>query len=113
MKIHQFVINADLSSSLPEYLQANIEYLHTYQSVDTFLLTGEEYRYRTNSYQSYYVIVRKEQATTFVEVNCGGGGDGFFGFSLGSEDAFVLKVKALIEEYCREQSISFAETEVR
>ncbi|MCU0434122.1 MAG: DUF6054 family protein [Bacteroidia bacterium] len=113
MRISQFNIQAAVFQEICEALVSEIMHLHTYQSGDTFLLAGEEYRLRTNSYQSYYVAVRRDASSVFVEVNCGGGGEGIFRISWGSEHAFISVVRDLVTNFCEHHGIDFEEVEVR
>ncbi len=112
MKVTQFTIQSDVFDELAKHLSAEIEHKHTYRSADTVLLAGEEYRFRTNSAQFYYIAVRRDAGNTFVEINCGGGGEGFWGITWGSETAFISSVSEKIYDFCKNQGCNFEENEV-
>jgi hypothetical protein len=57
----------------------------------------------------FLVIINRQN--DFIQINlvCGGGGEGVFSFSLGSETAYLNRTKKLLREYCEINKLVYEE----
>lgn len=101
--------NEELITGLYEQISFN------YRKVvnDVVILAGEEYRLRTNSNQFKLIIISAKPEHDYLEIDivCGGGGEGIFSFSWGSENAFVKKAKSIIRDFCGQYNLRYKEVD--
>lgn len=90
---------------LINHLNKKLNFSYSFQSTDTLVLAGEEYRFRTNSQQLYFFIFSTNESEMNIEITCGGGGGGIFNISLGSESAFLKEMNNLILKYCESNGV--------
>ena len=111
MEYSKLKITGTDANTLSEFITNNYKISFIKPIGKAILLSGEEYRLRNNSDQMFLIIIEKEEDSTIVELICGGGGEGIFSFTLGSERAFVTKTKKLLKEYCETNMLGYKELE--
>lgn len=93
-------IESRFHDQLIEYLKKELSTKYTYNEGATTLLAGEEFRFRSSSYQMHLVVVKNGPSQCSIELVCGGGGTGIFNISWGSEKAFIKRTTRIIGEFC-------------
>lgn len=96
---------------LAEFVCYNWKVNYSKKIADGIVLAGEEFRFRNSSDQMFLVIIERKSDALHVELVCGGGGEGLFSFTLGSERAFIKRARKLLKEYCETNMLSYEEVE--
>ncbi len=102
-------IKSSVKNNLIEFLSKRISHTYRNDFGTTSILAGEEYRFRTNSNQLYFIVLETTEPYLYINIVCGGGGEGLFNFSWGSEKAFINRAKNLIVDFCKLNSESYEE----
>lgn len=100
MQESKLKIKSSLKNNLIEYLSTRISCTYRKDLNTTTIIAGEEYRFRTDSNQLYFIVLEIAEPYLYINIVCGGGGEGLFNFTWGSEKAFIKRAKKFIIEYC-------------
>lgn len=104
MKESKLKTNSSLKDQLIDHLCFRISFTYRKDLGATTILAGEEYRFRTNSNQLYFIVFEVAEQNMYINIVCGGGGEGIFNFTSGSEKAFIKRTMELISEFCKKSN---------
>ena len=105
MRILKLKCESSIFRPLIDFLETNLSCTYKNEDDQAVLMAGEEDRFRTNSQQLYFMVIRKKDADLFIDLVCGGGGGGLFSISWGSEGAFINKAERLITGFCKDNNV--------
>jgi hypothetical protein len=67
----------------------------------------QNYSFGTDSDLAITAFLKFEELKYTLEIFSSGGGEGIFGFTLGSENRSLISIKNKIEDFCREKKFKF------
>jgi hypothetical protein len=103
MHVSKLRVDNSIKNKLIDFLLTEISCTYKKEFGDTTIIAGEEFRFRINSNQFYFIILNTWNEYVEIEIVCGGGGDGLFQFTWGSETSFIKRAKRVIAEFCQSE----------
>lgn len=77
-----------------------------------YVLMGQNYSFGTDSDLAITAFFKHENSNYIIEIISSGGGEGIFGFTLGSEKRILNVIKNKIEQFCEEKKLEFVYHEI-
>src|SRR4051812_30681174 len=111
MEVLKLKISTLLQDKLIAYLAESILFQYTDISPEMTVLAVEEYYFRNNSDQLNLIIIKRVDSYLHIDLIGGGGASGLFGITWGSEQAFIKKIKKMLQDFCKThgESIEYRE----
>jgi len=100
MHIVKLKVNNSIKDKLLECLSREVSCTYRNDFGDNTIIVGEEFRFRISSNQLYFILFKTTGLELFIDIVCGGGGEGMFNITWGSEKVFVKRVRNVIVEFC-------------
>lgn len=111
MQVSKLRVIGSSKRELIEYLVGEITFSYSRDFGDTTIISGEEYRLRISSTQLYFIVLNSSDDHLYIEIVCGGGGEGLLQIAWGSEKAFIKRAEKCIADFCLKNKVKLEKAE--